>query len=75
MRLFANTYLLGVATKGNFENVQVTDAATEANIIKSNGTYIAVSKKSCDISKDPLEQQGWWRDLRHEGIRLQETRG
>lgn len=33
---------LGVALKGNFENVQVTDAATEANIIKSNGTFIAV---------------------------------
>ena len=64
---------IGAASKGNFENVQVTDAASEANIIKSNGRFIAVSKKLCDIDKDTLEQQGWWRTCRNEGIRIQET--
>ena len=48
--------MIGVALKGSFENVQVTDAATEANIIKSNGTYIAVRDEYCNMNKDPLEQ-------------------
>jgi len=34
---------IGTASKEKFENIQVTDASTEANIIKSNGTFIAVS--------------------------------
>ena len=59
--------------KGNFENVQVTDAATEANIIKSNGTFIAVRNKSFDRIKDPLEQQGWRCHRSDEGIRIQEA--
>ena len=59
--------------KGNFENVQVTDAATEANIIKSNGTFIAVRNKSFDKCEDPLEQQGWWCHCSDEGIRIQEA--
>lgn len=66
---------IGVALKGNFENVQVTDAATEANIIKSNGTYIAVRDEYCNINEDPLEQQGWRCHRCNEGFRFQEARG
>ena len=44
---------IGTASKEKFENIQVTDASTEANIIKSNGTFIAVSGYKFMINRSP----------------------